>query len=320
MALNKAAFNFQLQGFPAANRDATVRLTNEATGQTLERKPFLDGSLLVRDLDPGMWQVQVVHPNLINAIDQRRIRLFPQPVPTFVPIPIPENLFKDSPIRDVPDADLGPVQQTATAARSSLAPIATKGAGEVIRASDWNTLVGTVSDLAGAVLQLAALVAPRGHDHPEIAEKIDEVQENLRRFADAYGRSLLELRREIEAENLRRAATDVLDQAGATPEVRDRLLGRIEDLRKTVQVDTPLFTQKLATTGTVLLTEINTLAQAQGAEADAFRAQPAVQQLTLVAQQYSTSGTQVRPESELQTYARTTTVSGGIKLGRLLKG
>ena len=48
----KSTLNMQLTGFPAANRDAEVTLTNAATGQTIKRSPFLDGSLLVRDVGP----------------------------------------------------------------------------------------------------------------------------------------------------------------------------------------------------------------------------------------------------------------------------
>src|SRR2546421_3671477 len=191
---DKATFNLQLQGFPAANRDATVKLTNQATGQIIERKPFLDGSLQVRDVDPGLWQLVVRHPNLVNPIIQQPVRLFPQPTPTFIPIPVPADLFKDTPIRDIPDANLAPVQQAVTSVRDRARPLAVKGAGEVIRASDWNSLAGAVSDLAAAVLELTNLVSPKGHDHPEIAEKIDEVQGNLRRFAEAFGKSLVELR------------------------------------------------------------------------------------------------------------------------------
>jgi hypothetical protein len=306
-----ADFRLQLQGFPAANRDATVRLTQESTGTVVERKPFLDGSLLVRDLDPGFYQVQVIHPNLIQPIDDRRIRIFPQPAPTFLPIVIPDNLFTNNPIRDIPDADLTPVQQTATAVRAQLQPVGSKSPGETIRAADWNVLVGAVSDLAGAVLELTNLVSPRGHDHPEIAEKINEVQDNLRKFAEAFGRSLLQLYREIEAEALRRSLTDVLDAGNASQDTRSQVLGRVLELSNSLQSDTSVFTQKLSTTGSLVLTTINQLAVAQGANADAFLARPDVQKLSGVAQQYTSAGTQIQADSELLTYQRTTAAAGG---------
>lgn len=321
MALaNRATAFVQLQGYTPANRDAMVKLVNEATGAVIERKPFLDGSLTVRDLDPGYYQLQVAHPNLVNLIDNRRIRLFPQPAPTFVPVPIRPDLFRDTPIRDIPDADLGPVQSTAAAVREQLRPLGTKGPGEAIRAADWNSLVDAVGDLAQAVLELTRLVAPQGHNHPEIAEKIDEVQGNVRRFAEAFGKSLVELRREIETEDLDKTVRNVLDLAEATPEIRERMTARLTELRAAAQSDTPNFTQKLANAGSLYLTTINELAQARGAEADNFRANPEVQKLAGIAQTYFTAGTQTRPESELNVYMQSTRASGGTKLKNIIGG
>lgn len=314
--LNKAAFHIQLQGYAPANRDAEITLVNEATGAKVIRKPFLDGTATVRDLDPGYYQLQVSHPNLVNLIDNRRVRLFPQPAPTVIPVPIPADLFRDTPIRDIPDADVRPVQGAANAVREQLRPLGAKGPGEAIRASDWNTLVDAVGDLATAVLELTRVVAPHGHDHPEIAEKIDEVQGNIRRFSEAFGRSLVELRREIEIEDLDRTTRDVLDLAEASPNIRDLLNGRLAGMREALQTDTPNFTQKRTNAGTVMLTTINELAQTRP-DPDAFRAQPMVQKLIETAQTYHTAGTQTRPESELLTYVQTTRVSGS-KLGGLI--
>lgn len=310
----KSSFSFQLQGHTPANRDAEVTLKNESTGAVVKRKPFLDGSLLVRDLEPGNYEVEVRHPNLTLPIERRRVRLFPQLAPTRVVIPIPPGLFKDSPIRDVPDADVGPVQQACEAIRSQLSPIAAKAPGEAIRSADWNTLVGAVADLAANVSQLAQLLAPRGHDHPEIADKIQEVQENLRRFAESYGRSLLELRREIETENLRKSVSDVLDLGAANADVRTLLLDRVQGLADDVQSETPRFTLKLAAAGGAVEDAVARLAQAQGANAEEFLSKPEVKKLLGAAQQYRQAGTQSRAESELQTYQRTTTTFGG-KLG-----
>ncbi len=316
----RATAQIQLQGYTPANRDATVRLVNEATGTVVERKPFLDGSLTIRDLDPGSYQLQVAHPNLVNLIDNRRIRIFPQIAPTFVPVPVRPELFRDTPIRDIPDADLGPVQSAATAVREQLRPLAAKGPGEAIRAADWNSLVDAVGDLAQAVLELTRMVAPQGHDHPEIAEKIDEVQGNLRRFAEAFGKSLVELRREIETEDLDRTVNTVLDLGAAAPDLRERVNRRLIDLRAAAQSDTPDFTQKLANTGSFYLTTINELAQSRGADADTFRANPEVQKLTGLAQTYFNAGTQSRPESELNVYMQSTRAAGGVKLKNIIGG
>lgn len=310
----KAAFNFQLTGFPAANRDAEVTLTNTATGQTLKRSPFLDGSLVVRDLDPGLWEAKVTHPNLIQPIFTQKLRLFPQITPTLVPVRIPDVLFQDRPIRDIPDANLGPVQQAVTAARDSLTPVLGKAPGEAIRAGDWNTLASAVRDIADNVLQLTNLVSPRGHDHPEIADKIAEVQQNMRNFSEAFGKSLLELRRELEAEHFRRVLTGVLDEAQAPQATRDDLLGRVGRLSETLQADPAVFTSQLNNTGSRVL----------GAVAEMVAANPAlgastqVQKVQAIAQQYTVSGTTTTADNELKIYNRTNTASGG-KLGTVLR-
>src|SRR5215472_1598957 len=138
----------KLQGFTLANRDAVVNITQESTGQSIQRQPFLDGSLIVRDLDPGFYQVTVTHPNLFDPIYTGRVRVFPQPEPTFVPITVPAYLFVNVPISDTPAVSLAPVQQKGSDIGNSLKPILAKSPGEAIRAADWNVLACAVSDLA----------------------------------------------------------------------------------------------------------------------------------------------------------------------------
>jgi hypothetical protein len=320
VGISRAAFDIRLQGTPAANRDAQIRLVNQATGQQVVRKPFLDGTLLVRDLDPGNWELEVTHPNLVQPIDRRMIRLFPQPFPTRVPVIVPPDLFRDTPIRDVPDADLSPVQQAASSARSAVAPLAGKAPGEVIRSSDWNALAGAVSDLAGAVLELVQLVSPQGHDHPEIAEKIAEVQGNVRRFAESFGRSLLELRRDIENQDLRDRVNRVIGVAEANTQgaFGERVLGKVTELEAALQQPTPVFTAKLATTGNVLLTEVNQLALRQP-DPDAFLARTEVREVVGIAQHFAETGSQTKVEEELGTFRRTTSTVGGSRFGFALQ-
>jgi len=311
---SKAAFDIRLQGFPAANRETEITLVNQVTGVSVKRKPFLDGQLLVRGLDPGPYEITVAHPNLVQPIDQRIVRLFPQIAPTRIPVIVRPELFRDTPIRDIPDADLSPVQQTAATVKSTVQPLANKAPGEVIRAGDWNVLVGAVADLASAVLELIQLVSPVGHDHPEIAEKIAEVQGNIRRFSESFGKSLLELRRDIENQNLRSKVLTVLDKAGADQAVRDRLTGRVSELESGLQQTTPVFTAKLAATGINLQREINNLALTQS-NPDGFLADPDVASLVQTATRYVDAGGQTNVEEELGTYMRTTTVAGGTKFG-----
>jgi hypothetical protein len=310
-----AAFNFQLQGFPAANRDAVVTMTQESTGQSIQRSPFLDGSLIVRDLDPGFYQVTVTHPNLFNPIYKERVRLFPQPEPTFVPITVPAYVFVNAPVSDTPAVSLAPVQQKAQDIGNTLKPILTKSPGEAIRAADWNILAGAVSDLAGTMLQFTNLVSPLGHTHADILNLIGQVQENIRQFSEAVGRSLLQLQREIEVAALRQTVTDVLGVTGpssaAQDNVKKTVTDSLNDLASSIQVDTPVFTQKLAATGTLLASSISDLAQSAGPNASQFLQQAPVQQLSGVARTYTDAGTQTTAFAELQTYQRSTAIAGG---------
>lgn len=315
MAIQKAAFDIRLQGFPQANRDATVELTNQVTGAKIQRKPFLDGQLLLRDLDPGPYQMRVVHPNLVSPIDERIIRLIPQPFPTRIPVPIKPDLFRDTPIQDIPDADLAPVQQTAASVASTVGPLASKAPGEAIRADDWNAMATAVTDLANAVAELTRLVSPIGHNHPEIETKIGEVQGNIRRFSDSFGKSLVALRRDIENQNLRKNIRDVLTVAGQDPDDDDNPLNvRLRDLEDAVVQPTPMFTGKLANAGSVILNQVNEIA-VQRDDPDVFLATPQVSQLINLATQYSNAGTQTSAEEELNTYQRTTAVGGPTKFG-----
>ncbi len=315
MAVAKSALSIKLQNYPPANRDAVVTLTNAATGQTLERKPFLDGTLVVRDLDPGQWQIAVNHPNVVAPLFTGLVHTLPVPLPTFVPVPIRPTDFQDTPIRDVPDADLGPVQQTVTAARSTAAAVGGKASGEAIRAADWNQLVNAVSDLASAVLQLTALVSPHGHDHPEIAVKIDEVQGNLRRFIDSFGNSVLDLRRDIEGQNLRRVTTRVLDAGGVVGVDRDRILQRVDDLDLARAASTLEYSTKLANAGSILAAEVQSIAQAQGANAEVFLSNDDVKTMVGITAAFAKSGGAISADQELDTYRRTGLVQGRSKLG-----
>jgi hypothetical protein len=233
---------------------------------------------------------------VIGPVFDQPIRLFPTPRPTFVLIPIPPAAFHDNPIRDIPDADLTPVQQQATSVRARADAVNGKGAGELIRAEDWNAMATAVSDLANAVLELTHLVSPVGHEHPEIAEKIDEVQGNVRRFTESFGRSLLELRREAETGRLRGQVEDTL--AGARPDVRADVLERIADLERNTLVDSTVFTTKLSSAGARILTALNETAGDDDAPDD-FLVRPNVVALQNVARTMVETGPQMKAEGEL---------------------
>jgi hypothetical protein len=304
MAVQKADVNIRLQGFPAANRDASISLVSEATGKKLETRPFLDGTVTMRDLDPGIYELEVRHPNLVLPIEKRRIRIFPQSQPTQVNVQVPDVIFKDTKIADIPDMDLTPVQIAAAAARSNAQQVGGKQPGEAIQAADWNLLAGAVTDLAAAVAQLTLLVSPRGHDHPEIATKIDEVQSNLRTFAEAFGKTVLEIRRQFEAEQLRKNAEDVFALADVAPATRKDIFDRIDKLKFSLQADTPQYTQQLANLSASVLDQINDIAVKKGEAGADFLSNKKVQELAERTKTYRTAGTQTRPEGELLVHAR----------------
>ena len=216
--------NLQLNTKSDYNRDMVVELTNQATGQIKTVKPFLDGKVVARNIDAGQWRAVVKHPNLLFPLYDRPLKVLPNR-PTFVPVVIPDTIFENSAIADTPDADLGPTQDKFSAAVSAANVQANKLAGQPIYADDWNTLSGTVADLAQSNLDLSNLVSPLGHDHPEIADKINEVQANLQRFYDLFGRSLAQLQRQVQQLALQRKVDAALGEVGS---VTDSQRGAID--------------------------------------------------------------------------------------------
>jgi hypothetical protein len=187
-------------------------------------------------------------------------------------------------------------------------------AGEAIRAADWNALVSAVRDLASNVLALTQLVAPRGHNHPEIEEKIAEVQGNIRSFTEAFGRSLLEFRRELEAAHFRNVVTGVLDAAQAPQKTRDDLLGRVDKLTESLSADPSIFTAQLSKTGSAVLSQVATLITAN----PELQSNPVVAKTQETAQTYVMGGVATTATKELGIYTRTTASADGGKFGSLL--
>jgi len=174
-------------------------------------------------------------------------------------------------------------------------------------------LASAVRDLAANVLQLTNLISPIGHTHPEIADKIEQVQTNLTDFAQSFGQTLLQIERELETENLRQTLTAALDQAQASQATRDDLLGRVATLSSSTQADPIAFTSQLSNTGNRLLTSISSLVTANPALAD----NASVQKVQQIATQYAISGTATNAAAEMKIYKRTTSVSGN-KLATVL--
>lgn len=221
----------QLNTTPAVTRDTTVELVNAATGERRVAKPFLDGTVAIAGIPAGEWEMQVRHPNFLAELVRRRIRVFPDR-PTFVPVPIPGSLFENAPIAATPDADLGPVQQRMDSVAATAERQGSKRAGQAIYADDWNELSGVVTELARGTKDLAALVSPIGHDHPELVAKLEEQGRNIQRLFDVFGESVAQLQREVQILGLQNRVEEALD---ALPDAkrgsfRPRFLALLRDL------------------------------------------------------------------------------------------
>ena len=59
-------------GFPAVNRDLSVQLLDPVTQNVVRTvTPFLDGTVRVPNIDPGAYEISVVHPNLVTPVLRR---------------------------------------------------------------------------------------------------------------------------------------------------------------------------------------------------------------------------------------------------------
>lgn len=105
-----------------------------------------------------------------------------------------------------------------------LRPIADVGQGELIRAQDWNTLVGAVSELARAVLAEDRQVTPAPHEHPDQVD-VGWLEPKLRALIERGPLSdpatlarLGNLEQRVE-----RVAQRIEEMNGNVSEVRDRI-------------------------------------------------------------------------------------------------
>jgi hypothetical protein len=306
----KSTFQIQLGGAPQANRDAVVTLANEATGQKLQVKPYLDGSLTVRDLDPGVWQVSVDHPNATIPLFDARVRLFDQAAPTFVPITIPPGVVP--PPSTTPIADMSPVQKAVASAKDRIQPLAGKSPGEVIRASDWNTMASAMVDLAAAVVELTTLVAPLGHGHADIESRIDRVQDQLNKFAASFGRSQLQTQRASQIKDFKDNLLQVITLGGATAAQSKAATDAVGQLEANIDVDSATFTSMLTNASSASYTLVNQLALAD----PTIAAKDPVKSLQDAATTYTKAGVASTPADETFAYLAANSVKAAGIRGR----
>ena len=178
--------------------------------------PFLDGTVRVPNIDPGAYNIAVLHPNLTLPVLRRPIRVLPVG-DTNVTVLIDPSKFRNTPIEDLPEANLGPVADLTKSIAATVTQVGTKVPGEAIRSDDWNTLANSVRDLANTTGELTRLVSPVGHDHPELVAKIDEISSNFQTLLEDLSQALAELQRQIQTLRLRKQVEDVLDHASIDP-------------------------------------------------------------------------------------------------------
>src|SRR5829696_2472469 len=129
-----------LLGFQAANRDMTVELHDPSSGALVRTvKPFLDGTVRVPQIEPGAYEMTVKHPNLPVPVLRRPIRVLPGG-DTKVSVLIDPSKFRNTPIEDIPEANLEPVLTIARSVAETVLPLGKKQPGEAIRAEDWNAM------------------------------------------------------------------------------------------------------------------------------------------------------------------------------------
>ena len=267
-------------GFPAVNRDLTVEVREPLTQQVVRTvKPFLDGTVRVPQIDPGNYEITLKHPNLTLPVLQRPIRVLPNG-DTNVSVLIDPSKFRNTPIEDIPDANLEPVRALADSVSESVASLSEKRPGEAILAQDWNRMASAIRDLAGAVGELTRLVSPQGHDHPEFVKKFDEMQDNFQTLLDTLSKTMTELQRQIQTQRLRRQVEEVLDQAGVdkTSTKGKEFLTVIDTLEAKVAVTPTEFGREVRSSGVQLTTKLEKLIEENAANT-VFVASPPVKDL-----------------------------------------
>lgn len=278
-ALN--ALNLNILGFPPVNTDLTVELRDPVSKEVVKAaRPFSDGSVRVPQIAAGAYELSLIHPQLIAPVLTRPIRVLPTG-DTNVSVLIDPSKFRNTPIEDLPDANLGPVRDTATSVAETVLPLAGKVPGEAIKAEDFNLLASSIRDLALAMAELTRLVSPLGHNHPELETKFDEVSTNFETLLTALSAAMAELQRQIQAERVRTQIEGVLDRAEvdkASPQGR-AFLDLVDDLDLKVTAAPTAFGRVARNTGVQLATQLESLIDQKAAQDPDFVATDTVKAL-----------------------------------------
>lgn len=250
-----------LLGFPAVNKDLSVEVRDSAT-QTVVRtvKPFLDGTVRVPKIDAGAYEIAVRHPNLSLPVLTRPIRVLPVG-DTKVSVLIDPSKFRDTPIEDIPDANLAPVQDLVKSVADTVTDLSHKVPGEAILSRDWNAMASSVRDLAHAVGELTQLVSPRGHNHKELEVKFEEVTGNFESLVNTLSTTVAELQRQIQTQRFRKQVDDLLDLAAVgrdTPRGKE-LTDLVVDLEKNITASPEQFSREMRNAASRMAAKVEVL-------------------------------------------------------------
>lgn len=236
-------------GFAAVNRDLKVELRDPVTNSVVrEVTPFLDGTVRIPKIDAGAYDLAVKHPNLALPVLRRPIRVLPTG-DTKVSVLIDPSQFRNTPIEDIPEANLAPVRDALQSVAETVLPLGHKQPGEAIRSEDWNALVSGLRDVAQAVTELTRIISPAGHDHLEFNRKFDEMSQNFSTLLNTLSAAMTELQRQIQTERMRNQLIDVLDAAEVPQDKRKPFLAPVEVLQKSVTESPVSFGRKARTAG-----------------------------------------------------------------------
>ena len=266
-------------GFPAVNRDLSVEVRDPVTQNVVRTvTPFLDGTVRVPNIDPGAYEISVVHPNLPTPVLRRPIRVLPVG-PTNVTVLIDPSRFRNTPIQNIPEANLTPVTDMTKSIAETVTALGTKVPGEAIKSQDWNTLANGVRDLANTTGELTQLVSPTGHDHPELVAKINEMQTNFQTLLDTLTQALAELQRQIQTLRLQKQVRDLLDQAAIDPNsTQGKEFTTLVDTLGTKVTDPPdSFARSTRDTAVQLSTKLETLLDARASDPNFAKSGPVTQ-------------------------------------------
>jgi hypothetical protein len=302
------ALNLNILGFPAVNQDLKVELRDPLTREVVTTaRPFADGSVRVPKINAGAYEMAVIHPQLALPVLQRPIRVLPAGETT-VSVLIDPSKFRNTPIEDIPDANLGPVRDRVASVAETVLPLSQKVPGEAIRSDDFNGLGNGVRDVALAVSELTRLVTPVGHSHPEVEAKLTEMQGNFDTLVSTLTVTLTELQRQLQAQRVRAQIEDVIEVAKLpreSPQAKE-LLDTAKLLDQDLTASPTLYGRVRRDTGQQLATKVEALIETQAAADPVFAQAPEVKALvdatdvmkTHRATSYGTEITQYRREDQ----------------------